>query len=542
MGLFAADGVEPIEWLAAGDAVKLQCVTGHWGNQNNNWVGIDGDGDNSVRCVYSRDQAAVFTLYKTDRLNRYRLQSRDGWLGRRGEHMVANQPRGSSYDFIAWSAREDGYYWGRTAKGGLEKWRKFVREPRAPGRVALEYCDGIVGRRISCRTDGGWMVLTPHDISTLAGAEGDVEYRVAITVDPRSPPPMPGGSWLQSAKDWRVVHNVRDNTWALHASLATSVGAWRTSRMSFDPEQMVPLWNKEGVFREGGKVGKFAALIEWYYIRRSQAGFKVKYPLFLRGRIPPDDFVDDLRGFPEVRAQPTSRAKFDGAIAKLREKYEAVGVTLKRRETTVKSDGCCCPGPPKMVWFLEVALRDAEPPAPTPELSEEQRAAIAAFAEMDTDGDGELTADEIFRALSKNNADVTLERVQEVMLKADKDKNGTISQQEYLDAVAAMGAGWIGSWLGKIAARVTAVWAEPEQEPVDGEVVPEGEASAAEEVAIDVSGEAVAGEVTGRKTSAPHQFHEEVEIAPEQPLSPGFSNLQAELRTEQFALEPEAEA
>ena len=51
MGLFAADGVEPIEWLAAGDAVKLQCVTGHWGNQNNNWVGIDGDGDNSVRCV-----------------------------------------------------------------------------------------------------------------------------------------------------------------------------------------------------------------------------------------------------------------------------------------------------------------------------------------------------------------------------------------------------------------------------------------------------------------------------------------------------------
>ena len=185
---------------------------------------------------------------------------------------------------------------------------------------------------------------------------------------------------------------------------------------------------------------------------------------------------------------------------------------------------------------------DAEPPAPTPELSEEQRAAIAAFAEMDTDGDGELTAEEIYRALSKNNADVTLERVQEIMAKADKDQNGTISQQEYLDAVAAMGAGWIGSWLGKIAARVTAVWAEPEQEPVDGEVVPEGEASAVEEVAIDVSGEAVAGEVTGRETSAPHQFHEEVEIAPEQPLSPGFSNLQAELRTEQFALEPEAEA
>ena len=32
-----------------------------------------------------------------------------------------------------------------------------------------------------------------------------------------------------------------------------------------------------------------------------------------------------------------------------------------------------------------------------------------------------------------------------------------------------------------------------------------------------------------------------IEGAPEQPLSPGFSNLQVELRTEQFALEPEAE-
>jgi len=162
-------------------------------------------------------------------------------------------------------------------------------------------------------------------------------------------------------------------------------------------------------------------------------------------------------------------------------------------------------------------VADAEPPAPTPELSEEQRAAIAAFKEMDADGDGELTAEEIYRALSKNNADVTLERVQEIMAKADKDQNGTISQQEYLDAVAAMGPGWIGSWLGKIAARVTAVWAEPEQEPVDGEVVPEGEASAAEEVAI--------------------------EAAPEQPLSPGFSNLQVELGAErEFAFEPEAEA
>ena len=79
---------------------------------------------------------------------------------------------------------------------------------------------------------------------------------------------------------------------------------------------------------------------------------------------------------------------------------------------------------------------DAEPPAPTPELSEEQRAAIAAFAEMDTDGDGELTADEIFQALSKNNADVTLERVQEIVKAADADGNGTVSKQEWEEAVA----------------------------------------------------------------------------------------------------------
>ena len=67
----------------------------------------------------------------------------------------------------------------------------------------------------------------------------------------------------------------------------------------------------------------------------------------------------------------------------------------------------------------------------------------------------------------KNNADVTIERVQEIMAKADKDKNGTISQAEYLDAVAAMGAGWIASWLGKIAraaalARIRWTVAAPE--------------------------------------------------------------------------------
>ena len=40
----------------------------------------------------------------------------------------------------------------------------------------------------------------------------------------------------------------------------------------------------------------------------------------------------------------------------------------------------------------------------------EQRAALDAFAAMDADGDGELTADEIYQALSKNDADVSLAR------------------------------------------------------------------------------------------------------------------------------------
>ena len=68
---------------------------------------------------------------------------------------------------------------------------------------------------------------------------------------------------------------------------------------------------------------------------------------------------------------------------------------------------------------------------------DEQRAALQAFAAMDIDGDGELTADEIYHALSKNDADVTLEHVKELVAKADADGNGTVNQREYLNAVAA---------------------------------------------------------------------------------------------------------
>ncbi len=92
---------------------------------------------------------------------------------------------------------------------------------------------------------------------------------------------------------------------------------------------------------------------------------------------------------------------------------------------------------------IRLAAAPVEPEIPVAasevrtDLPEEQRAALQAFAEIDVDGDGELTADEIYRALSKNDADVTLERVHEIVEKADTDGNGTVNQREYLNAVAA---------------------------------------------------------------------------------------------------------
>ena len=92
---------------------------------------------------------------------------------------------------------------------------------------------------------------------------------------------------------------------------------------------------------------------------------------------------------------------------------------------------------------LRLAAAPVEPEIPVAarevqtDLTEEQRAALQAFAEIDADGDGELTADEIYQALSKRDASVTLERVQEIVAAADTDGDGTVSQQEYLNAVAA---------------------------------------------------------------------------------------------------------
>ena len=78
------------------------------------------------------------------------------------------------------------------------------------------------------------------------------------------------------------------------------------------------------------------------------------------------------------------------------------------------------------------------------DLTEEQRAALQAFAEIDVDGDGELTAEEIYKALSKHDAGITMERVRELVARADVDRNGTVSRDEYLSAVAS-GENWTKS-------------------------------------------------------------------------------------------------
>ena len=87
------------------------------------------------------------------------------------------------------------------------------------------------------------------------------------------------------------------------------------------------------------------------------------------------------------------------------------------------------------------------PRSAQPDETDEQRAASRAFDAMDADGDGELSAEEIFEALSSNNADVTLDRVKELVAKADKNGNGTVSREEYMEALAAdiIPEGWRGT-------------------------------------------------------------------------------------------------
>ena len=72
-----------------------------------------------------------------------------------------------------------------------------------------------------------------------------------------------------------------------------------------------------------------------------------------------------------------------------------------------------------------------------------------AFDDMDADGDGELTAEEIFEALSRNNPEVTLEKVQEIVAKADADGNGSVSKQEWEEATAKDPGLVPAAWLAK---------------------------------------------------------------------------------------------
>ena len=117
---------------------------------------------------------------------------------------------------------------------------------------------------------------------------------------------------------------------------------------------------------------------------------------------------------------------------------------------------------------------EAEPPAPRPDLTEEQRAALA-FDTMDTDGNGELSAEEIHRVLSGYDS-ASLERVQEIVSRADADGNGLVSKQEYLDAIAAdiVPRGWLGTWLGWTVSRLAAAFggeAMPEAAPETAKMV-----------------------------------------------------------------------
>ena len=65
---------------------------------------------------------------------------------------------------------------------------------------------------------------------------------------------------------------------------------------------------------------------------------------------------------------------------------------------------------------------------------EQYKAAETAFSMMDSDGDGELTASEIYNALVKLGMPQSIDYVRDIVEKADEDGNGTVSRREYLDA------------------------------------------------------------------------------------------------------------
>ena len=88
--------------------------------------------------------------------------------------------------------------------------------------------------------------------------------------------------------------------------------------------------------------------------------------------------------------------------------------------------------------MAEEAKTDAE------ELPAEEREELEAlFSMMDKNGDGELSAEELFDALTElgvNDGDVSREHVEAMMKAGDADGNGAIDKEEFVQAIAKLRA------------------------------------------------------------------------------------------------------
>ena len=102
---------------------------------------------------------------------------------------------------------------------------------------------------------------------------------------------------------------------------------------------------------------------------------------------------------------------------------DAAGVAIPAAET------CPAAARPASLRLRKAAakmtgMHGAFSPRAQPDETDEQRAAAQAFDAMDADGDGELSAEEIFEALSSNNSDVTLDRVKELVPRRTRTGTG----------------------------------------------------------------------------------------------------------------------
>jgi len=71
------------------------------------------------------------------------------------------------------------------------------------------------------------------------------------------------------------------------------------------------------------------------------------------------------------------------------------------------------------------------------EIDEKTRSALkATFNVFDQDGNGHITEDELFNVMNSLSIGVTKNRVKKMMAIADKDKNGTIEFEEFVEVIA----------------------------------------------------------------------------------------------------------